>query len=169
MVNKLFFILVLAAAVFAGWYFLLPSEEARVKETFAKMASALDKGGTESTFDALAKARNAVALVEPGCTFELADGENSKKFTLSNVAADITQNVVAFRMKAGTMMVAFEDLKVKFSDKTTAEASCDFFYKGDDFGFAVRDARALDATLRKDPESGRWRFARVRVSNIVEK
>ena len=169
MVNKILVILVLGAAVAVGWYFLSPSEESRVRETFAKMEAALEKNGAESNFKAIEKARHAVALVEPGCTFELADGENSKKFTLSNVAADITQNVVAFRMKAGTMMVAFEDLKVKFSDKTTAEASCDFFYKGDDFGFAVRDARALDATLRKDPESGRWRFARVRVSNIVEK
>ena len=70
---------------------------------------------------------------------------------------------------AGTSLVAFEELKVKFSDRTTAEVSCDFFYKGDDFGWAVRDARALESTLRKDSESGRWRFARVRVLNIVEK
>ncbi len=165
MVNKLFFILVLAAAVFAGWYFLLPSEEARVKETFAKMASALDKGGTESTFDALAKARNAVALVEPGCTCE-AFGQTH---TLSKTASDMTGRVVAFRNMAANMHFAFEDISVKFTDKTTAEVTCDFFYKGDDFGWSVRDARVLDATLRKDPESGRWRFARVRLSNIIEK
>ena len=62
-----------------------------------------------------------------------------------------------------------EDISVKFTDKTTAEVSCDFFYKGDDFGWSVRDARVLDATLRKDRESGRWRFARARLSNILEK
>ena len=167
--NKIIVILVLVAAVAVGWYFLSPSEESRVRETFSKMEAALEKNGAETNFKAIEKARHAVALVEPGCTFELVDGEGGKKFALSTVAADITQSVVAFRMKAGAMMVSFEDLKVTFTDKTTAEAACDFFYKGDDFGFAVRDARALDATLRKDPESGRWRFARVRVSNIIEK
>ena len=167
--NKLLVVLALAAAVAAGWYFFFPSDEARVRETFKKMEAALEKDGAETNFKAIEKARHAVALVEPGCTFELVDGENTRTFTLSNVAADITQSLVAFRMKAGILKVAFEELKVKFSDRTTAEVSCDFFYKGDDFGWAVRDARALEATLRKDSESGRWRFARVRVLNIVEK
>ena len=163
--NKIFVILVLAAAVFAGWYFLWPSEEAHVKETFSKMAAALDKSGTESTFDALGKARRAVALVEPGCTCEAF----GKTFTLSKNASDITPHVVAFRNMAANMHFAFEDISVTFTDKATAQTTCDFFYKGDDFGWAVRDARELDATLRKDPDSGRWRFARVRLSNIIEK
>lgn len=167
--NKLLVILVLVAAVAVGWYFLSSSEESRVRETFAKMEAALEKSGAESNFKAIEKARHAVALVEPGCTFELVDDGGTKKFALSTVVSDITQKLVAFRMTAGTMMVSFEDLKVTFTDKATAEVACDFFYKGDDFGFAVRDARALEATLRKDPESGRWRFARVRVLNIVEK
>ena len=67
------------------------------------------------------------------------------------------------------LKVAFEDMKVKVFENSTAEVTCDFFYTGDDFDLSVRDARALDATLRKDPESGRWRFARVRLSNIIEK
>ena len=165
MVNKILLILALAAVVFAGWYFFFPSDEARVKETFAKMSAALDKDGTETNFDAIGKARRAVALVEPGCTFEAFD----KKFALSKSVPDITQQVVAFRVMAANLHVAFEDVAVKFTDKSTAEVACDFFYKGDDFGWSVRDARALDATLRKDPESGRWRFARVRLSSIIEK
>ena len=76
MVNKIIVVLALAAAVFAGWRFLSPSEESRVKETFAKMSAALDKDGTETNFDAIGKARRAVALVEPGCTFEAFDKKN---------------------------------------------------------------------------------------------
>ena len=163
--NRIFVIAALAAAVFAGWYFLMPSEEARVKETFAKVSAAIDKNGTEPNLEALGKARRAVALVEPGCTFEAF----GRSFTLSKSVPDITQQVVAFRVMAANLHVAFEDIVVKFTDKSTAEASCDFFYKGDDFGWSVRDARALDATLRKDPDSGLWRFARVRLSNIIEK
>ena len=165
MVNKILVILALAAVAFAGWYFFVPSAEARVKETFKSMAAALDKSGNEPSLEALGKARRAVALVEPGCTCEAF----GKSFTLSKNAPDITQRVVAFRTMAANMHFAFEDISVKFTSGDTAEATCDFFYKGDDFDLSVRDARALDATLRKDPESGRWRFARVRLTDIIEK
>ena len=163
--NKILIVLVLAALAFAGWYFLSPSEEARVKETFAKMSAALDKDGNEPNLESIGKARRAVALVEPGCTCEAF----GKTYTLSKNVPDITQQVVAFRAMASHLHLSFEEIAVKFTDATTAEATCDFFYKGDDFGWSVRDARVLDATLRKDPDSGRWRFARVRLSNILEK
>lgn len=163
--NRILVIAALVAAVFAGWYFLLPSEEARVKETFAKASATLEKNGSEPNLEAIGKARRVVALVEPGCSVEAF----GKTFTLSTAVPDITQQVVAFRMMAENIHVAFEDISVKFTDKMTAEASCDFFYNGSDFGWSVRDARVLDATLRKDPESGRWRFARARLSNILEK
>jgi len=165
-VNKILVILVLAAAAYFGWrFFLAPSEEARVKETFTAMAAALDKSGNEPTLEALGKARRAVALVEPGCTCEAF----GKTFTLSKTASEATQHVVAFRTLAANMHFAFEDISVRFTDGTTAETSCDFFYTGDDFDLRVRDARAMDATLRKDPDSGRWRFAHVRLSDIIEK
>ena len=165
MVNKTLVILALAAAVLIGWYILSSSEEARVKETFKNMAAALDKSANEPTLEAIGKARRAVALVEPGGTCEVL----GKTYVLSKNVPDITQRVVALRTMTANMHFAFEDISVKFTDKTTAEVTCDFFYTGDDFGFAVRDARALDATLRKDPESGRWRFARARLSDIIEK
>jgi len=157
--------LALAAAAFAGWHLLSPSEEARVSDAFKAMSAALDKRGSETHFDAIGKARRAVALVEPGCTVEAF----GKTFALSKAAPDVTQQIVAFRMMAANLCVSFEDVSVAFTDETTAEASCDFFYAGDDFGWSVRDARALDATLRKDSGSGRWRFARVRLSSIIEK
>ena len=165
MVNKIIVILVLAAAVVAGLYILWPSEEARVRETLKEIAAALDKSGNESTVDAIGKARRAVALVEPGSTYEAFD----KSITLSNNASDITQQVVAFRSMAANMHFAFEDISVSLTGNDRAEVTCDFFYTGDDFGLSVRDARAMVATLHKDPESGRWRFAYVRLSNIIEK
>ena len=165
MVNKILVILALAAVVFAGWYFFFPSDEARVKETFKNMAAALDKSGNEPSLEAIGKARRAVALVEPGCTCEAF----GKTFTLSKNVPDNTQHVVAFREDPGGLRDVGTDISVKFTGGDTAEVTCDFFYKGDDFDLSVRDARALDATLRKDPESGRWRFARVRLTDIIEK
>ncbi len=162
-------VLALMVSVAWVWFFLWPSDEARVKETFSEVAAALEKDGSEANMDSIQKAKRAVAFVEPGCTFELAVGEESTRFTLSKVAADITQQVVAYRMNVSRVHMSFEDLKVTLTDSNTAEAVCDFFYEGDGFGWGGRDARTLEATLRKDPESGRWRFARVRLSNIIEK
>ena len=163
--NKIVVILVLAAAVVAGLYILWPSEESRVRDSFKEIAAALDKSGNESTAEAIGKARRAVALVEPGSTFEAFD----ESITLSKNASDITQQVVVFRNMAANMHFAFEDISVKFTNDDRAEVMCDFLYTGDNFGLRVRDARALEATLRKDPESGRWRFTYVRLSNIIEK
>ncbi len=165
MVNKIFVILVLVAAVAAGLYILWPSEESRVRDTFKEIAAALDKSGSESTPDAIGKVRRAVALVEPGSTFE-ASGQS---ITLPNNPDEITPKVIAFRNMATKMHFAFEDLSIKFMGDDRAEVTCDFFYTGDNFGLSVRDAHALVATLHKDPESGRWRFAYVRLSNIIEK
>ena len=167
--NKTFLMILALVAVATIGYFFWPSDEARVKEAFREVAAALEKNGSENNLEAIQKAKRAVAFVEPGCSFELVLDGGSKTFILSKVAADITQQVVAYRMNVSNIHVSFEDLTVTFPDKTTAEVTCDFFYQGDDFGWSVRDARALEATLRKDPESGRWRFARVRVSNIIEK
>ena len=169
MKKSVLIVLALLASAAWCWYFLWPSDEARVKETFKEVAAALEKNGSEANMDSVRKAKRAVAFVEPGCTFELAVGEDAKRFTLSQAAADITQQVVAYRMNVSRIHMSFEDLKVALTDKNTAEAACDFFYEGDGFGWGGRDARTLEATLRKDPESGRWRFARVRLSNIIEK
>ena len=163
--NRLLFFLVLAAAVLVGWHFLSASDESRVKETFKAMSAALDKNGNELHLETLGKARRVAALVEPGCTVEVP----GKTFTLANSASDMARQIASFHMMAASLHVTFEDVSVTFTDKTTAETTCDFFYNGNDLGWSVRDARALEATLRKDPDSGRWRFARVRVVNIIEK
>lgn len=166
--KKIVTILALVVVAAIGYVFW-PSDEARVKETFKKVEAALEKSGPETHVKALEKARSAVELVEPGCTFELALGRGSHVYTLPKVAADITQQAVAYRMSVSNIHVSFKDLNVTFPDKATAEVTCDFFYKGDDIGWSVHDARALEATLRKDPESGRWRFARVRLADIIGK
>lgn len=163
--NKIIVILVLVAAVVAGLYILWPSDEARVRSALKEIAAALDKSGNESTTEAIGKAQRAAALVEPGSTFE-AFGNS---ITLSTDKSDITQRIVTFRNMAANMHFDFEDISVRLSGDDRAVVTCDFFYTGDNFGWSMRDARALEASLRKDPQSGRWRFAHVRLSNIIEK
>jgi len=157
---------VLLALAAAAWYLLGGGEERRVRRAFDRAEQAMLKEGPEVAFAGLAKGRALAALVaDGGCRLEIP--ERQVALTLSG--ADLPRQFAAFRMQSAAIRVAFEDLAVTFPDPGTAEVSCDFFYSGDSdmLGFLGRDARALDATLRKDAASGDWKFARVALSPIV--
>ena len=159
--------LIALAAVATGWHVLWNTEARRVRRTFARAGEALRKEGPELPFAALAKGRALAALVAPGCRLEIPEREVA--WTLS--AEDLPRQAAAFRAQSASIRVAFEDLEVTFPDEGTAQATCDFFYDGqmEPLGFEGRDARALEATLEKDAESGGWRFRRVRLAAIVRR
>ncbi len=163
--KKILIVIAVLVVAAGAWFLFAPSEESRVRKAFSEVAAAIEKSGAESAFDALAKARSLAALAEPKCEFEMA----GRKFVLSQERSDVTSRIVAVRNMASRIHVAFEDISVSFTNDDTAETVCDFFYQGDDFGLSVRDACSLEATLRKDPESGKWRFSRIHVVNIIEK
>lgn len=163
--KKIIAVLVLAAVAAGAWYAFTPSRESLVKKAFAQAAASLEKAGTETSFEALAKARKLSALAEPQCVFEI-DG---KKFQLSQERSDVTSRIVSVRNMAMRIHVVFENISVSFPASDTAEAVCGFFYDGDNFGLSVRDANYIEATLRRDGDSGKWRFSHVRATTIVEK
>lgn len=152
-------ILAMVAVAAGGWYLLRPSREAVVKKAFAKAAAALEKGGVEKAFDALAKARALAQLADPQCVFEF----RGRKFLLSHGRADVTDRIAALRNMSAFIHVEFGEVSVSFPTSDTAEAACGFSYAGEDFGLSVRDARAVEATLRRDRDSGKWRFSSVRL------
>ena len=165
--KKCLLLVVLLLAV-AGWLLLEKSDERRVRKTFAIAESALCKEGSELPFKTLGAARTLADLIEPGCRLEIPE----RKFSVKLEGDDLTQQLAAFRRQSTEFAVSFEDLNVVFLDKTTAQVSCDFFFRGDSeaIGLIVgRDARALDATLHWDQENGKWRFAHVRLQPILEK
>ncbi|MBR4653583.1 MAG: hypothetical protein IKO72_09500 [Kiritimatiellae bacterium] len=163
--NRLLLILILFSAVLAGWWFLSSSEESRVKETFKALSAAIEKNGVEPPLKGIGKARSIARLVEPGCTVEAF----GRTVAFARDVREMQHQITAFRTMSAHLHVSFEDLSVNISGSATAEVICDFFYSGDDFGWSVRDARQLEATLHKDPDSGRWKFARARLTNIIEK
>lgn len=165
---KKYLILIALAAAVAGWFLLEMSDERRVRKTFAVVESALCKEGSESPFKTLGAARTLAELVEPGFRLEIPE----QKFSVKFEGSDLTQQIAAFRRQSTTFAVSFEDLNVVFTDKMTAQVSCDFFFHGDSNAIGLiagRDARALDATLHWDEESGKWRFAHVRLQPILVK
>ena len=167
LVKKLL-VLVALAAVAAAWHLLGDAEARRVRRIFGRAEQALRKEGPEVPFAGLAKGRILAGLVaDGGCRLEIPE----RSFAQALGGEDLPRQFAAFRMQSQTIRVAFEDLAVTFPGDGTAKASCDFFFSGDSdlLGFLGRDARALDATLRKDPASGDWKFVHVVLSPIVRR
>lgn len=157
---KRFIWLLVSAALAAGsWYLLAPSREAAVRKAFERAASALEKSGVEKPFDALAKARVLASLADPQCVFEF----RGRTFQLSRGGADVTDRIATMRNAAAYIHVEFGEVSVSFPASDVAEANCGLSYVGEDFGLSVRDARSAEAMLRKDPDSGKWRFTHVRL------
>ena len=156
--------LVLTVAV---WYALEASETARVKKAFNQAAVAFRKDGTEAAYTSLSKSRALAALVGSECRLEIPE----RNYVSAMAGSDLAREIALFRAQSTRIKVAFEDLSVQLVDETTAQATCDFFYSGDadPLGFLGRDARALEATLKKAPGSGNWRFAHVRLMPILRK
>ncbi|MDO5317359.1 MAG: hypothetical protein Q4G65_01920 [bacterium] len=165
---KNYLILIGLVLAVAGWFLLGMSDERRVRKTFATAESALCKEGNESPFKMLGAARTLAELVEPGCRLEIPE----RKFSVKLDGGDLAQQIAGFRRQSTAFTVSFEDLNVVFPDKTTAQVSCDFFFRGDSDALGLiagRDARALDATLHWDEESAKWRFSHIRLQPILEK
>ena len=158
MKRAISFLAVLAVAV-GGWYLLRPSKEEVVKKAFVKAAAALEKDGTEKAFDALAKARALASIADPQCVFEF----KGRKFQLSHERTDVTERIASLRNMSAHIHVEFGDVSVSFPASNTAEATCRFAYAGEDLGISLRDARDVEATLRKDGDSGKWRFSHVKL------
>lgn len=163
--KKIALVLVLLSVI--CWFMLGRSEASRVKKTFDKAAEALEKEGVESPYASMAKVRTLVALVGAECRLEVPE----RNYVSSVAGQDLAREIALFRTQSTRIKVAFEDLSVQIVDDATAQATCDFFYGGDaaPLGFSGRDARALEATLKKDSDSGNWRFVRVRLLPILAK
>ena len=158
MKRILLFLAVLAVAV-GGWFLLKPSKEEAVKNTFAMAVAALEKDGTEKAFDALAKARALASIADPQCVFEF----RGRKFQLSHERTDVTERIAALRNMSAHIHVELGEVSVSFPAPDTAEATCKFSYAGESFGLSLHDARDVEATLRKDDDSGKWRFSHVKL------
>ena len=159
-------LLAISVLALAAWRLLAPSEERRIRKTFARASELLDKTGTEPVFAAAAKARDLAALVAPGARLDIP--ERNLAFALD--ANGLARQIALARSQAQFIHVTFEDLSIVFADDGTALVSADAFFKGtsDLMGFSGSDARELSATLKRDTD-GIWRFAAISLRPIVEK
>lgn len=153
------------AAVVVLW--LSPSESRRIRKVFATAASELRKDGPEGLVAATAKARALAGLVAPGARFEV-DG---RLYHVAEAGRQLVQEILLVRRHADKIEVGFADIAISFEDKATASVTADVYATGfsSELGLSSRDARQLEAVLRKSENDGKWRFSHVTLLPVVAK
>lgn len=153
------------AVAFVVW--LRPSESKRIRKVFATAAAELRKDGPEGLVAATAKARALAELVAPDARFEV-DG---RFMHVASERRQLVQEIILARRHADKIEVGFEDIAISFEDKATASVTADVYATGlsSELGLGGRDARQLEAVLRKNENDGKWRFTRMNLLPVVAK
>ncbi len=165
--KKLLGIAIAAVAVVALVIWLRPSESKRVRKVFATVSKEIRKDGPEGLVVSTAKAHALAELVTTGARFKI-DEEVLHGVTGGR---QIVQQIMLVRGQADKIEVGFADIAVMFDDERTASVTADVFVRGlsDALGISGRDARQLEAVLKKDKDDGKWRFKRVSLLPVVAK
>lgn len=156
---------VVAAA--AAYYWMRPTEEARVKAAFARAAETISKEEGESIIMAATRATSIADLVAEKFQVVVQEQHVDETITPSETARQVT----AVRATCSSLSVRFEDIRVDSIDGDVAHATADLLVSGTgmDAFMSGRDTREVDAKLVKSPEDGKWRFSFVSIDAIVER
>lgn len=166
MVRKLLIglvaLVVLAIGVFVAREFL-KSEEARIRERFARLASTVSKEKKEKPIAMLHLTRSFRTLFADPCTIDGARRSISGSYSPRELAS----LVVRGRQSFSELSLAFSDLKITLRNNRTADAVFTAFVRGTRGGGSFREAREVKATLSKE-ESG-WVFSDIEVVQVLRK
>lgn len=147
--------------------FVLPSvfrsERGRVRAAFRAAAENLEKTGPEHILAAGLKAKALAELVDGSIRLSLP--EYGQVGELS--AEDVQSQAAYARNQMGVLHVEFQQIEVSFPKRGEAVATADALVTGDLDGFRGREVRALRALLRKNPDTGKWRFRDVQVEPVL--
>ena len=142
-------------------------DERRIRRLFDRAAELLAKKGAEPVFTAAGKARELAGLVAPEARFDIPECGVG----MAAGGSALARQIALVRAQAQFIQIAFEELRVDFTAEDAAIATADVLFKGtsDLLGLSGRDARELTATLKRDSDSGEWRFTGVRLRPVIEK
>ena len=142
---------------------LLRSERSRVRAAFRVAAENLEKAGPENLIAAGLKAKALGELVDGSLHLRLPELGHDADFD----AADIQRQVALARNQMANLHVEFRDIRIEFPARGEATATADALVRGDLDGLRGREVRAVTAQLRKNPDTGKWRFRDVRVEPVL--
>ena len=163
--NVVVFAVSAVVAAAAAYYWMRPTEEARVKAAFARASAAISKEDGESIIVTAARAKDIADLVvDP---FRIVASEHHVDETIN--PSETARQVTAVRATCASLSLRFEDVRVDSIDGDVAHATADMLVSGTgiDAFMSGRDTREVDAQLKKSPDDGKWRFSSVTVNEIV--
>jgi len=144
---------------------LIPNEERRVRKTFERVAELIDKEPDEPMLATAAKARGLGDLTTQSFHLEAREIGMNQKFDPDTVA----QCAAMMRAHERHIAVTFSDLSVDFPAEKDHVAQVLGNVKIDadhNLGFKGKEARTFEATLKKDAETGTWKFSQVKVHRV---
>ncbi len=156
---------VVAAAV--TYYWMRPTEEARVKAAFARAADTISKEAGESIIVTATRTKDIADLVSD--PFQIVAPEVHVDETIS--PSETARQVTTVRATCSSISLRFEDVRVVSIEGDVAHATADMLVSGTgmDAFLSGRDTREVDAQLRKSPDDGKWRFSSVSIDAIVDR
>ena len=152
----------LAACVLLGWWILSNSAERRICKLFDQVSHELEKIGPEHPFQELAKAKALARHV--GARLSI-DGLGGRRDLVLDHKA-LPQQIALFRREVQTFSVTFDQLSVKVSSESDAQAFCNVTCSDLPSWADGSRAYVLTATLAKN-DSGDWQFAALHFAPLV--
>ena len=156
------FAIALAAFVLFGWWLLSSSAERRILKLFDQVAHELEKTGPEHPFQELSKAKALARHV--GARLSI-DGLGGRRDLVLDHEA-LPQQIALFRRELQTFSVSFDQLTVKVSGDSDAQAFCNATCSNLPSWADDSRAYALTATLAKS-DSGDWQFVALHFAPLV--
>ena len=154
---------VVAAA--AAYYWMRPTEEARVKAAFARAAETISKEDGESIIMAATRASSIADLADKEIEVSIPEQGVHGKFSPPELARQAT----AVRAMCASLSLDFADVRVESIEGDVAHATADMLVSGSgaESFLSGRDTREVVARLKKSQDDGKWRFSSVTVNEIV--
>ena len=156
--NLLFLLvcLVLAALILPS---LFRSERSRVKGAFHAASEALEKSSEENILVAGLKAKALGELVDGKLRLAIPDLGYGAELD----ANEVQQQAAYARNQMAYLHVAFHRIDIDFPARGEASATAEAEVSADLDGFRTPAVHAVRTRLRKESNSGKWRFRDVRV------
>ena len=148
--------IVLAALILPG---LLRSERSRVKGAFRAASEALEKSTDENLLAAGFKAKALGELVDGNIRVDLPDCGYRDELGPN----DVQRQAAYARNQMAYLHVKFRRIDITFPSRGEATATAEAEVSADLDGLRTPEIREIRALLRKNPDSGKWRFRDVRL------
>jgi hypothetical protein len=157
-------LLVVAAAALAAWaaYRLWPSEERRVAARWERAQELLEKNGTESQLDALARVRGLTEMFAPGFAVFAAPYEG----TITD-RQQLAAIVASYRAGARRIEISDSGRAIEVhSERETADLTSTVDVVGLRAGGPGRERFRIRVALRKD--AGKWWIQELEILEVLE-